>query len=152
LLYKNGLGVKQDYALAFKWFSKAAVQGFAVAQYNLAWLYENGFGIQQDYVMACNWFSKAAEQGNVRAQYNLACKYEKVLGVPQDYDVAREWYTRAEELGHTEAQHYLTDLLITEQITSGIVNLFNYAKEAAKNIRDYQSNMITSLTSKIEFC
>ena len=35
IMYDQGRGVKQDYVQAFKWFSKAAQQGHANAQYNL---------------------------------------------------------------------------------------------------------------------
>lgn len=36
---------RQDYKEAFKWYSKAANQGYAVAQYNLGVMYENGSGV-----------------------------------------------------------------------------------------------------------
>lgn len=35
MMYQNGEGVNQSYTEAFKWFTKAANQGHAQAQFNL---------------------------------------------------------------------------------------------------------------------
>ncbi|WP_415668886.1 tetratricopeptide repeat protein, partial [Vibrio rarus] len=44
-MYNTGEGVLQDYKLAVKWYTKAAEQGVAEAQYNLALMYYNGQGV-----------------------------------------------------------------------------------------------------------
>ncbi len=41
-MYIKGDGVEQDYAEAVKWYKKAALQGFADAQFNLAAMYCEG--------------------------------------------------------------------------------------------------------------
>ena len=51
-----------------KWFSKAAEQGYAQAQFNLGLMYGRGEGVRQDYAEAVNWFRKAARQGHSDAQ------------------------------------------------------------------------------------
>jgi hypothetical protein len=56
LLYRNGLGDKQDYAKAMSWFRKAADQGDAKAQMNVGWLYEHGLGVHQDCAEAATWY------------------------------------------------------------------------------------------------
>jgi len=61
-----------DYAKAAEWFSKAAEQGDAAAQYKLGGLYEEGRGVPQDKTKAAEWFRKAAEQGNKEAMDFLA--------------------------------------------------------------------------------
>ena len=38
-MYYNGDGVLKDYKQALKWFTKAAEQGYADAQYNLGIMY-----------------------------------------------------------------------------------------------------------------
>lgn len=43
--YLTGIENSKDYDLAFKWLSKAAEQGLAVAQYHLGLMYEFGLGI-----------------------------------------------------------------------------------------------------------
>ena len=50
----------QDYAQARQWYEKAAAQGHALAQNNLAELYYAGLGVPQDYVRAYLWVSLAA--------------------------------------------------------------------------------------------
>jgi len=70
-MYKNGEGVSQDYTKALDWYTKAAEQGFAKAQYNLGLIYvEGGEGIPQDYNKGLDWLTKAAEQGLAEAQAN----------------------------------------------------------------------------------
>ena len=69
-MYYNGEGVPQDYKASVKWFRQSAEQGFAKAQYNLAYMYGNGYGIPQDYVFAHMWFNIAASNGNEDASGN----------------------------------------------------------------------------------
>ena len=80
---------------AAKWFRKAAEQGNAGAQYNLAVMYDKGLGVPQDYSEAVRWYRKAAEQGDALAQYNLGVMYANGEGVPQDYAEAVRWYRKA---------------------------------------------------------
>ncbi|WP_442879021.1 tetratricopeptide repeat protein, partial [Chryseobacterium sp.] len=47
-MYRDGDGVKQDYAEAVKWCVKAAEQGDAYAQYLLGDMYRDGHGVKQD--------------------------------------------------------------------------------------------------------
>ena len=61
----------QDFAHALSWYSKAAAQGHASAQFRLGIMYDTGKGIQQDYGQAVVWYQMAAEQGYAQAQYNL---------------------------------------------------------------------------------
>ena len=60
IMYHNGEGVPQDYAMAAVFTRKAADQGNAKAQANLATLYAAGLGVPQDYVLAYMWFNLAA--------------------------------------------------------------------------------------------
>ncbi|MBE4724310.1 sel1 repeat family protein, partial [Acinetobacter baumannii] len=68
-------GVAQSYAKAAEWYSKAADQGLAEAQYNLGGMYDKGQGVAQSYAKAAEWYSKAADQGLAEAQYNLGVMY-----------------------------------------------------------------------------
>jgi TPR repeat protein len=54
-----------------KWYTKAAKQGHAAAQYNLGIMYRRGHGVAQNYIEAKEWIIKAAEQGHVEAQATL---------------------------------------------------------------------------------
>jgi len=94
----------KDHKMAFKWFSMAAEQGFAEAQFNLGWMYDQDVGVQQDYKQAAKWYTKAAEQGLAIAQYGLGLIYKNGKGVPQDYKEAMHWYRKAGDQGMAKAQ------------------------------------------------
>jgi TPR repeat protein len=66
-MYDNGEGVTQDYAEGLKWYRKAAEQGNASAQSNLAVMYAKGAGVLQDTIAAHMWFNIAAANGNAKA-------------------------------------------------------------------------------------
>ena len=52
---------------AVNWYRKAAEQGNAWGQCNLADMYELGKGVEQDHQEALKWYRKAADQGNAGA-------------------------------------------------------------------------------------
>lgn len=52
---------------AYKWYLKAAEQGYAEAQYTIGTFYENGTWVEQDDEKALEWYSKAMDQGNESA-------------------------------------------------------------------------------------
>lgn len=52
---------------AYKWYMKAAEQGYAEAQYTIGTFYENGTWVEQDDAKALEWYGKAMEQGNESA-------------------------------------------------------------------------------------
>ena len=67
--FEQGLiDVLRDDAEAVKWYSKAAEQGDANAQYNLGLMYNSGEGIPRDDAEAVKWWRKAAEKGLAAAQ------------------------------------------------------------------------------------
>ena len=68
LCFGLGHGVKQNYSEAFKWFRRAAEQGYASAQFYLGNLYTNGNGVKEDKKEAFKWFRLAAEQGYANAE------------------------------------------------------------------------------------
>lgn len=64
----KGCGVAKDPALAFRWFLRAAVSGYAVAQFNVGMCFAHGQGVEKDAVQAASWFRRAADGGDVAAQ------------------------------------------------------------------------------------
>ncbi len=68
MLFKLGIGVKEDAKSAFMWLQKAAAQGNDVAQYNLGMMYADGAGVKRDLPRASAWLSLAAAQGNEKAK------------------------------------------------------------------------------------
>ncbi|MGZ5781634.1 MAG: tetratricopeptide repeat protein, partial [Burkholderiaceae bacterium] len=67
LMYAKGQGVAQDNSLAVSWYSKAAEQGYAHAQYYLGDMYANGRGVAKDSKQAAVLYRKAAKQGLAEA-------------------------------------------------------------------------------------
>ena len=69
--YSGGIGVRQDYTEAVKWFRLGAEQGHDESQYNLGFCYLEGYGVPQNNEEAVKWFRLAAEQGHSDAQKAL---------------------------------------------------------------------------------
>jgi hypothetical protein len=66
-----GHGVGREFSQAFKWYTKAANQGYAPAQNNLGAMYRDGVGVNQDNAQAKNWFDKACENGQQESCNNF---------------------------------------------------------------------------------
>ena len=77
-----------------KWYRRAAEQGDAAAQNNLAICYENGQGVEQDNEEAVKWYRKAAEQDYFLAQVQLIIYYFH-LGGDKGNEEMKKWCERA---------------------------------------------------------
>lgn len=88
-------------------YRKAAEEGIAEAQYNLAMCYRKGCGVEKNISEAIKWFHKAAEQGVADAQYNLGLSYELGYGIEKSITDAIKWYLEAAKRDHIGAQHSL---------------------------------------------
>jgi TPR repeat protein len=97
-------GVRQDDGEAAKWFAKAAAQGDANAQYNLAMLYHQGLGVRQDDAEAVKWLRLGAAQGFARSQHSLGACFANGEGVPHDLTEAVKWFRLAAAQGDAQAQ------------------------------------------------
>ena len=107
LMYRDGLGVPQDYAQALKLLLKAANRGYAPAQYYLGAMYSNGQGVSRDYGSSATLYRAAAEQGYMNAQSALGLMYRDGQGVPQDFAQAMDWLRKAAGQGNAQAQYNL---------------------------------------------
>jgi hypothetical protein len=71
-LYRQGLGVEQDTAIAVAWYQVAADAGVASAQYNLGMVYLNGGpNFTPDRPAALHWLTQAAAAGITPARREL---------------------------------------------------------------------------------
>ncbi len=91
-------------------YLKAAEQGNADAQFNLARMYFSGQGMRHDDAQAAQWTRKAAEQGHAGAQSNLVGMYAQGRGVTQDDAQAVQWFRKAADQGHAGARQNLQDM------------------------------------------
>ena len=87
-----------------RWLRRAAEQGLASAQGNLALLCLQGRGVVRDPIEAAGWMRRAADQGLVVAQARLGTMYELGRGVLTDPVEAYAWYDRAAAQGDAAAR------------------------------------------------
>ena len=105
--YDNGIGVERDIDMALLWYQKAAEQGLAEAQFNLAHLL---VAEEISAVAAAEWMHKAAAQGMTDAEYLLGVIYAEGIGVEMDHAKARIWLKKAVAKGHADARDFLKHL------------------------------------------
>ena len=68
----DGARIEQDFEKALEWYSQAAEQGHALAQFFLGMMYERGDGVAQDVTEAKRLYRLAADQGMIAAQASIA--------------------------------------------------------------------------------
>lgn len=110
---------------AFMWYSRAAEQGLAEAQFRLGWHYESGLGVDFIYKGPSNnkeayeeakeqfrlfkqnetfrLYKLCSDQGNINGLKRLAGCYFDGLGVKQNYQTAFKYYLRAAQKGDKDA-------------------------------------------------
>ncbi len=76
-LYMKGVGVYQNYSMAWNWYERAAEKNHAGAQFKLAMMYRDGRGAPLYPEKSAEWLNKAARQGHGEARAFL-----KKLGLP----------------------------------------------------------------------
>jgi uncharacterized protein len=112
LLHYHGHGVRENDALALKWFERAARQGLAEAQFNLGNMYAYGLADPPDDAdpnrLAAQWYFEAARQGHADAQYSLGIMFLTGTGVMQNPEEGATWIGRAARQGHADAAAYLS--------------------------------------------
>lgn len=112
---QNWLGIHyecycRDNKTAVVWYTEAAVQGYAPAQYSLAECYQKGNGVQEDHTKAVALYTKAALGGSVHAQYRLAYGYKDGEdGFEKDQALAIVYYKLAAAQQFSFAQFDLAE-------------------------------------------
>ncbi|WP_110644149.1 tetratricopeptide repeat protein [Salinicola sp. CPA57] len=100
-VYYNGLGVKKDLSVAFKYLQESAEMGYTLSQRDLAEAYRGkdyeGL-VGQDYEEAIYWYKKAAAQGDKNSALAMANLYYQGEGVKQSNEKAFEWLLRCSKL------------------------------------------------------
>jgi len=104
--YRLGRGVPADPRTSNMWFERAARQGHAQAEANLALaLFQGG-----ERERAIPWLQRAAERGDRRAQYYLGTAHFNGDLVPRDWPRAYALMSRSAEQGLPQAQTSLTEM------------------------------------------
>ena len=106
--YANGLmGVEKDHCVAHEWYEKAAHNGHATSQNNIAVNYMQGVIVDLDYQLASEWYEKAVAQNDMYAQANYAIMLFNGEGVNRDVQRAFKLLKASAEQGYVEAQYNL---------------------------------------------
>ena len=126
----------QNSELAVKWYTLAAEQGFALAQYNLGLMYKLGQGVIKDDKAAAQWYRKAAEQGLGSAQTNLGVMYAFGAGVEKNFLYAYMWGGLGASNGSVNGQKLRDDFALKMSASQ-----LSEAKKLAREckISDYKS-------------
>lgn len=108
-IYRNGNGVKQNYAKAYDYFKKAANDGEKDAQNYLGLMFLQGEHVKENDEKAVAYFQQAAEQDLPVAQYNLGNCYYNGWGTSKDNGSAKFWMKKAAENGYEAATEFLNE-------------------------------------------
>ena len=111
----NGNGVNEKMKDNIKdWYTKAAEQGYALAQYKLGGLYEdlanyatNDNEKVENQRESVKWYTKAADQGDVSAQSQLSMIYGAGWGVHENSETAVRLAFKAAQGGDAWAAYML---------------------------------------------
>jgi len=93
ICFEQGLGVREDRELAFKWIGLAAANGDPVGERNYATLHLQAHS--RDVDTAAYYYRRAAGRGDVRAQDQLSSILVDGLVAPTHASEAFEWASKA---------------------------------------------------------
>jgi TPR repeat protein len=106
IMFQTGQGVQKNIDKAIEWYYKAAKQGCAEAEYNLACIYFNKESPLFDYKLAFRWFNKGAEHGYPAAEAWFGYMIDNGLGTEYDEYKALQWYLKAANDGNPIGQWF----------------------------------------------
>jgi uncharacterized protein len=106
-IYRDGVGVKRDFAEAARWYRLASDVGERQATFALGLMLLNGAeGVTKDRVAAAALFEKAAAQGHAGALYNLGVMaIEGVGDAKADFARAADYFRRSAEAGDDDGAY-----------------------------------------------
>lgn len=113
LMLKYGQGIEQHVVDAKDWLQKAALQSYAIAQFELGKLYDGElkdeplFDLNDE--IAAEWYEKAAFQGVAIAQDYMGYSYKTGIGREKSLTQARQWYEKAAKQGFEPAKKSLEE-------------------------------------------
>lgn len=148
LLYFYGRGkVREDYSRSTTFFRKAALQGDAKSQRNLAILLVNGLSGSHDTSTALAWFRRASLSGDAHAMWMLGQMLYENKGLTEPiedtdrFKRAFEWFEKSGELGNENGIYRLGIMfeygLGTPQDFSKAAKLYREASEKGNHDATY---------------
>ena len=104
---EEGKGVRQNFAEAVDWYTKAAASGIAEANAYLASAYFEGRGVPANETEALRLLTEGAARGDAKCQSRLAQLYFIGKDVPRDYEKAFSYAQLAADGGDAAAMNML---------------------------------------------
>lgn len=95
VMYRDGIGVQQNYSAAKLLSKQACNTGFYIGCYDVGVMYERGHGVKQNYSTAKEFYEKACRGGDAPGCYNLGTLYHNGYGVKRNYAKAINLYQEA---------------------------------------------------------
>ena len=150
LIYANGLGVEQDLPQAELWYERAAKQGNASAQYNLAQLcHAKGAKDPHAYEKAKYWYDKSVNAGVKEAYNNLGSLYLNGQGVKKDEQKAFRFFQKGARKGDEAAKVNVAVLYAWgESVTHDKMKAYEYLKSALKAGKSEASGYLDKLCNE----
>jgi len=94
----------------FFYASRAAKNGNAKAQFDLAIMYATGRGVQKNEKIAFNWFHKSARNNYAAAKHYMGISFLQGRGVREQKELARYWFRLAAKQGYRASASYLAQI------------------------------------------
>ena len=88
--------------VAYEWYEKAAAQGHAAAEFNLARCYNLGRGVELNRSKAAELFLKSALQGNASAQHDHAFILSSEM---HEFEEAVKWFEKSAAQGNAASMY-----------------------------------------------
>jgi TPR repeat protein len=139
----SGAATGDEKAPTIDAFIKAAEEGDANLQAQLAYLYESGAGVERNYARAFYWYQQAALHGHADAQASLGYLFQTGLGVEKNLADAKFWYEKALVQEHPIAQSNLAYMYLKgEGVARDDARAFKlYAAAAEQGNAQAQNNL-----------
>ena len=100
IIYRNGLGVPQDYGKSFVWAKQAADGGHVPAYALTGSIYAYGRGVPQDTAKGLYWLQRSVEAGDKGGIHLLGRVYMDGVGVEVDLERALQLIQRSADLDY----------------------------------------------------
>jgi len=97
-------------AQKFFYATRAAKNGNAKAQFDLAIMYATGRGVQKNEKIAFNWFHKSARKNYAAAKHYMGLSFLQGRGVRKQKELARYWFRLAVKQGYRASASYLSNI------------------------------------------
>lgn len=134
--FENGQAAYNSgqYAQAKVYWSKAAKNGHAEANYALGKLYEDGQGVTQSFNTAFGHYTQAGFKNHIPATYKVATYHYEGKSIAKSHSLAAIWFEKAADNGHADAQYHMGKMYdLGQGLPNNPEKSKNYYKKAASN-------------------